>query len=346
VSTETPRPRVYRGAVIGSGGIARSAHVPAFRQGAGVRDRIQLVALVDAAEDVRPIEGVPLPLLRQREDLDRVGPIDFIDVCTPTASHLELVLWGLERGFDVLCEKPVALTRAEAARIAAAARANGRVVMPCHQYRHNPAWLQVRAWLRDGLIGRWHLAEFAVYRQFADPGSRPEPRPWRGASTASRGGVLVDHGTHLIYQVLDVAGTPSAVRSWTGRLLHQQYDVEDTAALLLEYPDRVAVMFLTWAAHHRENRIRFIGETGMIEWVGGELRLERDGRVERRDFTRELDKASYWRWFAALFQDFIAAMDRRDGEAALRDIASVAGVLELAYEASSSASQVPIPAPV
>jgi len=301
--------------------------------------------MVDTAEDVRLIEGVALPLLRDRDELDRIGPIDFVDVCTPTASHLELVLWGLERGYDVLCEKPVALTRAEAARIAAAARAHGRVVMPCHQYRYNPAWLQVRDWLRAGLIGRWHLAEFAVYRRFADPGSRPDPRPWRGASAASRGGVLLDHGTHLIYQVLDVAGVPATVRSWTGRLLHQQYDVEDTAALVLEYPDRVAVMFLTWAARHRENRIRFVGESGTIEWVGGELRLERDGRVERCDFTRELDKTSYWRWFACLFQDFIAAMDRRDGEPSLQDIANVAGVLELAYEASGSAGQVPTPAP-
>lgn len=344
--TENPPPRVYRGAVIGSGGIARSAHIPAFRQGAGVRERIEIVALVDVADDVQPIAGVPIPLLRHRDDLEQVGPIDFIDVCTPTASHLELVLWGLERGFDVLCEKPVALTSAEAARIAAAARAHGRVVMPCHQYRYNPAWLQVRDWLDDGWIGAWRLAEFAVYRQFADQGSRPDARPWRGASTESRGGVLLDHGTHLIYQVLDVAGMPSAVRSWTGRLLHQEYDVEDTAALVLEYPDRAAVMFLTWAARHRENRIRFVGESGSIEWVDGELRLERDGRVERFDFARELDKASYWRWFACLFQDFIAAMDGRDGEPSLQDIASVAGVLELAYEASGSASQVLIPAPV
>jgi predicted dehydrogenase len=348
VSTEPPTAprRVYRGAVIGSGGIARSAHIPAFRQGAGVRNRIELVALVDDADDVPPIEGVPIPLLRQREELDEVGPIDFIDICTPTASHLELVLWGLERGFDVLCEKPVALTRAEAARISDAARAHGRVVMPCHQYRYNPAWLRVREWLRAGLIGRWHLAEFAVYRQFADPGSRPQSRPWRGASIASRGGVLLDHGTHLIYQLLDVAGTPSAVRSWTARLVHHDYDVEDTAALLLEYPDRVAVMLLTWAARHRENRMRFIGETGMIELVGGELRLEREGREERCDFTRELDKGSYWRWFTRLFQEFIAAMDRRDGEPFLQDIANVAGVLELAYETSGSASQVSIPAPV
>ena len=108
------------------------------------------------------------------------------------------------------------------------------------------------------------------------------------------------------------------------------------------------MIFLTWAARHRENRIRFIGESGTIEWVGGELRLEGSGRGERLDFTRELDKASYWRWFAGLFREFVAALDRGKGEggAQLEDIAQVAAVLELAYEASRPADQVPTPAPV
>jgi predicted dehydrogenase len=158
--------------------------------------------------------------------------------------------------------------------------------------------------------------------------------------------VLVDHGTHLIYQVLDLAGPPSAVRCWSARLLHQEYDVEDTAGLVLEYPDRLAVMFLTWAARHRETRLRFVGEAGTIEWVGGELRLERRGRVDRYDFAQELEKASYWRWFARLFQDFVAAMDRGSGEPALQDIANVAAVLELAYETAGAASQVSISAPL
>ena len=315
-----------------------------------MRDRVEIVAVVDSA-DVPPVDG--LPLLRRLDELERFGPLDFIDVCTPTASHLELVLWGLERGSHVICEKPVALNRAEAAQVAAAARAHSRIVMPCHQYRHNPGWLKVREWLGAGLIGRWHLAEFAVYRQFADPGggggggggggARPDGRPWRGTSGASRGGVLLDHGTHLLYQVLDIAGLPSAVHAWTGRLLHRQYDVEDTASLVLAYPDRLAVMFLTWAARHRENRMRFIGDAGTIEWVGGELRLDGSGRTERLDFSRELDKASYWRWFAGLFREFVAALDREEGEgtAQLEDIAQVAAVLELAYEASRTADQVP-----
>ncbi len=292
------------------------------------------MAVVDPA-DVPPIPGIPL--VRRREDLATLGPLDFIDICTPTSSHVELALWGLEHGMHVVCEKPVALTREEAERIAVRARASGRVVMPCHQYRYNPAWLQVRRWLDDGAIGRWHLAEFSVYRPFADQGSQGG-QPWRVQSGAGRGGVLLDHGTQLIYQIQDVAGPPHGVQAWTGRLLHQSYEVEDTASVLLTYPDRLARLFLTWAGRSRENHIRFIGPTGAIEWQGGELRLERDGRIERFDFSRELDKASYWRWFACLFQDFVAAMDAGTREHALQDIAQVAAVLEQAYATAPARS--------
>ena len=341
----SPDVQRYRGAVIGAGGTARQSHLPALRTGAGVRARIDIVAVVDSAVDVPPVDGIPL--LSHPEQLARVGPLDFIDICTPTASHLDLTLWGLERGYHVVCEKPVALTRVEADRIAAAARAHGRIVMPCHQYRFNPVWVKVKEWLREGAIGRWHLAELAVYRLTADPGREAGGTPWRGTSAAGRGGVLLDHGTHLIYQMLDVAGLPAAVSAWTGRLRHRAYEVEDTASVHFEYPERLVTMFFTWAARQRENRIRFAGEHGAIEWVGGELRLERGGRLERHDFPAELDKAAYHRWFAGLFASFIASLDRGDPVHAaapyLEDIRRVAVVVEHAYQAANTGCRVAIP---
>ncbi len=337
--------RRYRGAVIGAGGIARQSHLPALRAAPALRARVDVVAVVDSARDVPPVDGIPL--LTSREQLRDVGPLDFIDVCTPTASHLELTLWGLEQGYHVVCEKPVALTRAEADRIAAAARASGRVVVPCHQYRYNPVWVQVKQWLEAGAIGRWHLAEFSVYRLMADPGRVAGSTPWRGTSAAGRGGVLLDHGTHLVYQLLDVAGLPAAVSAWTGRLRHREYEVEDTASLHFEYPGRLVTMFFTWAARARDNRIRFIGEAGAIEWVGGELRLERDGAVERHDCSAELEKSAYHRWFAGLFESFVAALDRGDPARTagphLDDIRRVAAVVEHAYEAARTGCKVAIP---
>ena len=314
--------------MIGLGGVARLAHLPGFAHPLAA-PRLEIVASVDPAPSATPVEGIPL--LRDTGELATLGPIDFVDICTPTSSHLPLTLWALEQGYHVLCEKPVALSAAEAVRIRDAARAAGRIVMPCHQYRFNPAWLALKQALDDGAIGRWHLAEFYVYRLAADVGAARSAEPWRGQAADARGGVLLDHGTHLIYELLDVAGPPVALRSWLGRLLHQDYTVEDSAQLLFEYPGRVGVMLLTWAARRRDNVIRFVGDRGMIEWVGGQLVLERDGQVETRDFSAQLDKASYAGWFAALFSAFAAAIDRGDGARHLADIADVAAVLEAAY---------------
>jgi predicted dehydrogenase len=336
-SSPKPPLRVYRGALLGLGGIARLGHLPAFQFDPAVAARLQIVGIVDDSPAAAAIDGIPL--LSDPDRLAELGPLDFVDICTPTASHLPLSLWALSQGYHVLCEKPVAVTRAEAASLAAAARRAGRVVMPCHQYRYNPVWRRVKRWLDDGLIGHWHLAEFHVYRLTADPGAGGGGRsavPWRGRRADGRGGVLLDHGTHLVYELLDVAGPPSAVRAWTGRLRHGDYDVEDTAQLLFEYPDRLAVMFLTWAARTRETEIRFIGDRGSIRWSGGTLTLELGGggQSESFDYSAELDKASYSKWFAGLFQEFAATLDSGDGARHLDDIAQVAAVLESAYAGS------------
>lgn len=333
---EPRAPRPYRGVIFGAGGIARTAHIPAF---AHLPDRLEIIAAVDPDPAARALDGVPL--LRDRAMLDGFGPIDFVDVCTPTASHLPLALWALDAGYHVLCEKPAAIDRAQAIALRDAAVRAGRIVVPCHQYRFNPAWLRMGAWLRAGAIGRWHLAELSVYRQAADPGSA-RGAPWR--TMQGEGGILLDHGTHLLYSIVDLAGIPDHVRCWTSRLRHQAYTVEDTVQLTLEYPDRMATLFLTWAATHRENRVRFIGDDGVIDWQGGLLRLERGDTVETLDFTAQLDKQSYAGWFAGLFGTFADAIDRGAAPEALADVAQVAAVLEAAFAASASGCRVAVQA--
>src|SRR2546428_952381 len=124
-SPDVPR---YRGAVIGAGGIARQSHLPALLSAAGVRERVEIVAVVDSAPALPPVDGIPL--LSHRDQLAGLGPLDFIDICTPTASHLDLALWGLGQGYHVVCEKPVAVTRAEADRLAVAAPGRGPIGLP------------------------------------------------------------------------------------------------------------------------------------------------------------------------------------------------------------------------
>src|SRR5258706_12294354 len=195
----SPEDRVYVGALLGLGGIARSGPLPAFRADPRVASRLRIVAIVDDAPTA-PASFEGIPLLRSADKLKDLGPLDFVDICTPTSSHLELSLWGLSQGYHVLCEKPVAVNRAEAARLAAAARDAGRVVMPCHQYRFNPVWRRLKRWLDDGVIGRWYLAEFRVYRLAADPGAGHSPVPWRGRGGGRRGGGLLRSRAPLVFR--------------------------------------------------------------------------------------------------------------------------------------------------
>jgi predicted dehydrogenase len=323
--------------------VARSAHLPGFQIDPAVAQRLHLAVAVDPAPTAAA--GTDLALVPDRNDLRRYAPLDFVDICTPTGSHVDMTLWALAQGFHVLCEKPVAATAADAARIVDAAARAGRVVMPCHQHRFNPAWQQMQRWLHDGAIGHWHLAELAIYRLQADQGAERGLSPWRTLASVGGGGILMDHGTHLIYSLFDAAGTlPSSVLAWSRRLRHRSYASDDTVHLTIEFADRAATIMLTWAAAHRENRVRFMGERGTIDWQGGVLRLERTGHdPEVLDYTAQLDKRMYATWFAQLFAAFATAMDRGQSPEARDDLVGVAAVLEAAEASARSGARVPLP---
>lgn len=332
----------YRGAIIGLGGIATQSHLPAFRR-PELAPRFDIVAAVDPA---RVSEGAVdgLPVFANVDALLAELGLDFVDVATPSATHPALARWALEHDLHVLCEKPVALTRAEARALAALSREHDRVLVPCHQYRANPVWQRVRQWLADSSIGRWHLCEIAVYRTQADRGTSADQLPWRVRKREAGGGVLLDHGTHLLYTLLDLGGEPTRLSSWIGTLAHRSYEVEDTAQIRLEYPDRLATLFLTWAARRRETRVHIVAERGSITWVDGALSLERGGAVETYDCSRELDKQSYAQWFADLFTRFGDVLDAGGSsmaaEGARDDVVRVSTLLEAAYRSASSGSPI------
>lgn len=328
-----------RGVIVGAGGVARLAHLPAYSHDAALAARLEVVGAVDSRTPPPDFSG--LPVYPSLDEIGTAAPIEFVDICTPTSTHRALVLDSLGRGLHVFCEKPVAVSAAEAREMAATARAAGRVLFPCHQYRQNPAWLAMRRLLDAGAIGRWHLAEFHVYRAEADRGTDASDVPWRGRKANSLGGVLLDHGTHLLYLLLDVGGMPRAVEAHLSTLGHSSYDVEDTAHVLLDWGNRLATLTLTWAGSARENRIRFIGDGGMVEWVGGILRLvRRDGSEETTDFSAQLLKTEYAGWMSRILSQFADAMDGRSPEAGLAEIEQVATLLESAYRSSEEGRRV------
>lgn len=108
-------------------------------------------------EDVRQKFGFPTTT-----DLDRLyndPSIDLIDVCLPTALHVEQVLRGVSAGKHVLCELPLALTKADAQRVADAAEATDRQVFVDMFGRFSPTNRVLREAVAEKTYGRLQVLE-------------------------------------------------------------------------------------------------------------------------------------------------------------------------------------------
>ena len=80
--------------------------------------------------------------------------VELIYLSLPNHLHEEWSIRALERGKDVICEKPLALSAASAERMLAAAEANGRLLYENIMYLHHPQHAAVRGLIAEGTIGR------------------------------------------------------------------------------------------------------------------------------------------------------------------------------------------------
>jgi predicted dehydrogenase len=128
--------------------------------------------------------------------LVRDPAIQIVDVCTPDNEHAAPSIAAAEAGKHVICEKPLAMTVAEARSMADAAAKGGVKNMLCHNYRFLPAVRLARNLVDSGMLGTiYHFR--AVYLQEIghDPAS-PVEDCWYASGT--RSGVLLGIGSHII----------------------------------------------------------------------------------------------------------------------------------------------------
>src|SRR5205814_10424164 len=121
-----------------------------------------------------------------------------------------------------------------------------------HQCSHAPPGRAVAQAVRAGEIGELRVNEWSVGRREANPGNAHWNPSWRTDPARAGGGILMDHGAHVIYQLRSLLGDPVEVTARMHSLRPDAYAVEDTASVILEYPRAVARLGFTWAAPSRE----------------------------------------------------------------------------------------------
>ncbi|MDQ2692436.1 MAG: Gfo/Idh/MocA family oxidoreductase [Chloroflexota bacterium] len=188
--------------LIGTGGMGK-AHAIAFKNVPLVfgnepgRPILEIVADIDA----RALErwANEFGFARWTTDWQEVvedARVDVVDITTPNALHAQMAIAAARAGKHIYCEKPLATTSADAARIVAAVERSGAISIVGFNYLKNPAQAFARQLIEAGELGEITLFRGTFDQDFlVDP---DVPFSWRLDRALAGTGSLGDLGSHTI----------------------------------------------------------------------------------------------------------------------------------------------------
>ena len=147
-----------RVAVAGAGAFGRN-HLRVYRELEGAGAGVALVAVVepDPGRAAAAADQYAIPVFSTVDELLAAGlKLDAATVAVPTVHHHAVASVLLDAGLDLLVEKPLAATLAEADDLLALAVRKGRILQPGHLERFNPAVLAVQPQLRRPMFFEAH----------------------------------------------------------------------------------------------------------------------------------------------------------------------------------------------
>jgi predicted dehydrogenase len=170
-----------RWGILGTADIAVRKVIPAM-QGSEL-SRVAAIASRSKEKAARAAEALHIPRVHgSYSDLLTDPEIEAVYIPLPNSLHAEWTLAAADAGKHVLCEKPMALSAAEAQRMIDGAQKAGVKLMEAFMYRLHPLWSEVRRLVEEGAIGDvLAIQSFFSYRNMDPEDIRNIPRYGGGA---------------------------------------------------------------------------------------------------------------------------------------------------------------------
>jgi len=246
-------------AIVGTGS-AGNKHLKVLQQMPGVLP----IAIPMRPARIHKLEDDGYATVRDLSEAVRMGVVLCI-IATDTGQHLQDGLSAVERGLDILVEKPLSTDALQASRLCLRATEASRKVFVGCVLRFSESLSRFREWL--GNIGRLHSVRIECQSYLPD--WRPE-RSYRESysARADEGGVLRD----LIHEI-DYAGWifgwPVALQARVRNLERLGIASDEIADLIWETPEGCLVsVSLDYLSRPSRRRMRATGEFGTVEWDG------------------------------------------------------------------------------
>lgn len=259
-------------ALIGCGRIAVN-HISA-----AVNNKLNIIAVCDVIESKMEALLTKSELNKDtsikkytdyKQMLSENNDIELISIATESGLHAEIALYCIEQNINVIIEKPMAMSIADADRIIAAAEKHNVKVAACHQNRFNIAIQKMRQALEAGRLGK--ISHGSIHVRWNRDKSYYDQASWRG-TWEQDGGALMNqciHGIDLLRwmmgdEIVEVYGK-------TKQQFHNYLEAEDLGMAVVTFKNgAIGTIEGTTNVYPKnlEETLYLFGENGTVK-IGG-----------------------------------------------------------------------------
>ncbi len=249
--------------LIGCGMITQRSHAPGFAKVAGVEITALCDPVAENAAKVRDAHAPAAALFADYREMLEAGLVDAVSVATPVYLHAPMAVAALSAGCHVLCEKPMAMSRAETACMVSVSRAAGKVLQINLSRRYDPFYQTIARIVAEGRLGEpRHLRAIRMHTAAPDKGWSPGAR-WF-VTRAQGGGIVGDIGVHVGDMMQWYFGEVESVRALTATR-RPDIDVVDNATALFDFANgATGVLELSWTSPVNRMCIEIHGSEGVL----------------------------------------------------------------------------------
>ena len=243
---------MIRVGLVGLGMAGRVFHGPLLSSVEG----LELAAVMERSTNKAAERYPGITLYRSLEAMLADKSLGLFVIATPNGTHYALTKEILSAGKNVVVDKPMALTSAEAAELIGLARKYKVLLAPFHNRRWDSDFLTVQKLLHEGTLGR--LVAFESRFDRWRP-ARMTERLWK--EDVDSGGMLQDLGPHLVDQPLALFGKPEGV---SAEVLRERDGAgpNDSFTIRLRYPGLIVTVASNLLSLKAGPRYRLRGTRG------------------------------------------------------------------------------------
>lgn len=263
-------------ALVGCGQIAR-LHAQRVAADGRARWSVLFDPYLDASRRIQAEFAPAAQICHTFEEVLTRQDIDAVVICTPTHLHFDQVRACRERGWPVLCEKPLADNRERIERLIADARAGGPLLSVAYQRRYQAPYRTLRREIQSGNWGR--VLSVASHNCEYWEQSQALPDTWRNDPTQNPGGYIGDAGSHKLDIIFYITGLhPVEVFAHSSRS-QRRVEIITTVSARLEDNVLLGMTFLG-NAHHFAEFLHIVCERADFKLYGDQLFRGQDNVVE------------------------------------------------------------------